>query len=108
MRWAWQNYLGDFLSVSDYRAVPALADDFAGVASAIIVTPEFDPIKDDGRNYAALLRGAGVHADLIVPEGLPHGFGMMLGAVPRARPVLDDVIARVRDALHRCTVSGEA
>ena len=88
--------------------MPALANDFAGVASAIIVTPEFDPLKDDGRNYAELLRGAGVRADLIVPEGLPHGFGMMLGAVPRARPALDDVIVRVRDALHRCTVLGAA
>ena len=106
MRWAWRNYVGADLAISDYRAVPARAESFAGVARAIIVTPEFDPIKDDGRRYAELLRGAGVEVDLIVPEGLPHGFGMMLGAVPRARPALADVIARTRELMRPAEASG--
>ena len=100
MRWAWHNYVGADLSSSDYRAVPARAGDFSGVARAIVVTPEFDPIKDDGRSYAELLRNDGVQVDLISPAGLPHGFGMMLGAVPGALPALEDVIARARDVMR--------
>jgi len=103
MTWFWTNYLGDLSTsphTSDQRAVPAAATDLAGVASAIIVTPGFDPLKDDGRRYAELLAAAGVAVELVEPETLPHGFGMMLGAVPAARGVFSDITKRVRRAMH--------
>jgi acetyl esterase len=101
LRWFWTNYLGaGFADVRDQRAVPAAAATLTGVAPAIVVTPGFDPLKDDGRRYAARLRAAGVDVQLVEPETLPHGFAMMLGAVPAGRPVLRDITARVRRALR--------
>lgn len=100
MRWFWSNYLSGDLSVTDQRAVPAAAEDLSGVAPAIVVTPCFDPLSDDGRRYASRLRDAGVDVDLIQPPTLPHGFAMMLGAVPAARTALDDVITKVRRAMN--------
>jgi acetyl esterase len=103
MTWFWTNYLGDLATsphTTDQRAVPASATDVSGVAPAIVVTPGFDPLKDDGRRYASLLVRAGVAVELLEPETLPHGFGMMLGAVPAARGAFRDVTTRVRRAMH--------
>ncbi|MDP2291418.1 MAG: alpha/beta hydrolase [Actinomycetota bacterium] len=103
MVWFWSNYLGDLdtsVHTTDQRAVPAAATTLSGVAAAIVVTPGFDPLKDDGKRYAEQLAAAGVHVELVEPETLPHGFGMMLGAVPAARSALADVTTRVRRAMH--------
>lgn len=103
MVWFWANYLGDLATsphVADQRAVPATAADLAGLAPAIVVTPGFDPLKDDGKVYAQRLAAAGVRVDLVEPATLPHGFGMMLGAVPAARTALADITTRVRRAMH--------
>jgi hypothetical protein len=101
MRWFWSNYLGpDFEQMADQRAVPMQATTLTGVAPAIVVTPGFDPLKDDGRRYAERLRASGVAVQLVEPETLPHGFVMMLGAVPAGRPVLRDITRRVRAVMH--------
>ncbi len=101
MRWFWSNYLGDDLAAAtDPRAVPGAAHDVRGVAPAMVVTPEFDPLKDDGRRWARRLGEAGVDVTLIEPAGLPHGFAMMLGVVPAARRALDGVIAETRRTMH--------
>lgn len=103
MAWFWGNYLGGELSCTDPRAVPARSASFAGLAPAVVVAPMFDPLHDDGVRYAELLRRDGTPVDLIEPPTMPHGFAMMLGAVPAALPVFEDVIRR----LHR-TIQGEA
>jgi acetyl esterase len=103
MAWFWGNYLGGDLSCTDPRAVPARSASFAGLAPAVVVAPMFDPLHDDGVRYAELLRRDGTPVDLIEPPTMPHGFAMMLGAVPAALPVFEDVIRR----LHR-TIQGEA
>lgn len=103
MVWFWSNYLGDLATsphTDDQRAVPAAATSLAGVARAIVVTPGYDPLKDDGKIYAQRLAAAGVPVELIEPHTLPHGFGMMLGAVPAARTSLADITTRVRRAMH--------
>ena len=103
MAWFWTNYLGSLSTsphISDQRAVPAVAADLGGVAPAIIVTPGFDPLKDDGRRYAELLAAASVAVELVEPETLPHGFAMMLGAVPAARSAFSDITTRIRSAMH--------
>jgi acetyl esterase/lipase len=72
-------YLGPKGDAFDPMCSPGLADDLAGVAPAYIATAGFDPLRDEGEEYAARLRDAGVgvavrrHADLI------HGFVNVVG-----------------------------
>jgi len=100
MEWFWSNYLGGALTSDDPRAVPMAAADFAGLPRTLVVTAGFDPLKDDGAAYGAALAAAGVDVEHFEASSLPHGFAMMLGAVPAARAAFSHVVGRVRAGLH--------
>jgi acetyl esterase/lipase len=67
---------------------PGLTDDLSGLAPALIVTAEYDPLRDDGEHYAERLRAAGVPVTLTRYAGMPHGF-FNLG------PLVDDAVSVV-------------
>lgn len=53
---------------------PVFASDFTGVAPALVVVAEHDPLRDEGVAYARLLITAGVDTTLRIEPGLVHGF----------------------------------
>jgi acetyl esterase len=55
MSYFWNNYLAGNMSSTDPYAIPHLAASYQSVASALVVTAGFDPLKDDGENYAKKL-----------------------------------------------------
>ena len=72
---------------SDWRASPIRAESHVGVAPALIITAEFDPIRDQGANYAATLEAAGVDVTYTLYEGMVHVFfqlGTLVDAGARA------------------------
>jgi acetyl esterase len=100
MRWFWGNYLGGELTSDDPRAVPMAASSFADLPATLVVTAGHDPLKDDGAAYGSALQAAGVGVEHFEAATLPHGFAMMLGAVPAAREAFAHVVRRVRAAMH--------
>ena len=99
MNWFKALYLQDpALETSPYYA-PAHAADFAGLPPALIVTAEFDPLRDEGSFYADRLRGAGVPVDCECTPGTIHGFLMFFALMPKARRVLRRAGHRIRAAL---------
>ncbi len=100
MRWFWRNYLGPTMSSDDPRAVPMLDPDCSRLPATLVATAGFDPLRSDGERYAARLAAAGVEVEHLDATTLPHGFAMMLGAVPAARAHFDVLVGRLRDALH--------
>ncbi len=74
---SWQYYLGgDTTAVSPY-ASPALAEDLAGLPPAYVTTMEFDPLRDEGIEYALRLLGAGVSVELHSFPGTFHGSALI-------------------------------
>jgi acetyl esterase len=71
MLWFREHYLAD---PTDPRGSLLLHPDLAGVAPAIVVTAECDPLRDEGEAYADALRAAGVPVVSRRYAGLPHGF----------------------------------
>jgi acetyl esterase len=101
MLWFLQQYVGSVtdLDEGDPRLSPLLGD-LTGVATALVVTAEFDPLRDEGNEYAARLEAAGVPVDHVTYPGLIHGFMEMVPWSPAAAAAVDDVIARIGKLLR--------
>jgi len=68
-------YLGGTgLAADDARVSPLKAADLSGLAPALVLTAGFDPLRDEGNEYAVALRSAGVTVDHRQFDALTHGF----------------------------------
>jgi acetyl esterase len=85
MQYFQHHYLRSLADAEDWRASPIKAANLSGVAPAIIVTAECDVLHDDGTNYAAALRRAGVEVEYREYSGMIHAFFGMV-------PVVDDAM----------------
>jgi len=101
MEWFFTHYVGAVpdLREDDPRVSP-LRGSLEAIAPALVVTAEFDPLRDEGEAYAARLAEAGVAVDAARYDGMIHGFVDMGPFSPAAASALEDVIARTRKLLH--------
>lgn len=95
MEWFWRLYDPERVAEHDPRAVPIAADDLSGLPPALVITAEFDPLRDEGEEYAARLAEAGVKTDLRRYDGVFHGFASMQGLLASA----DNALGAICDAL---------
>jgi cation diffusion facilitator CzcD-associated flavoprotein CzcO/acetyl esterase/lipase len=70
MRWFWDHY-ADPADRTDPKASP-LRGDAANLPPALIVTAEFDPLRDEGEAYAEALAAAGVPVRHLAARGHTH------------------------------------
>lgn len=84
MRWFQPHYLPDAAHARHPHAVPLLAGDLAGLPPALIMTAEFDPLRDEGEEYGRHLAEAGVCTKVMRWDGMNHGFLQWVGRVPGA------------------------
>jgi acetyl esterase len=82
MRWFESQYINQDADFNNPYAFPAMSQDLSGLAPAVVVTAEFDPLADDGRLYANLLDKAGVKVIFKEYEGAIHGFNALAGVSP--------------------------
>ena len=85
MEWFAGHYLGDGMQATDWRVSPLRAENLAGVASAIVTTAWFDPLRDEGKAYAEALKAAGVATKYYDGPGLIHGYFGLGEASERAK-----------------------
>ena len=97
------NYLPRREDYRDWRASPALAKSHAGLAPAFILTAGFDPLVDEGREYAELLASAGVEVEYRDYPDMIHGFILMGGVLDTANAAVDDCSAALRRAFEKVT-----
>ena len=91
MRWYWAYYLGEETDNGGHPYASPLRANVVGLPPALVVTAEYDPLRDEGEAYARHMQGAGVDVVLRRYDGLVHGFFRMAGAVRAARRALDDI-----------------
>src|SRR5918994_6190642 len=94
MEWFRMHYLGaEWTALApDPRVSPLLARDDAvrDVAPALVITAEYDPLRDEGEAYAAKLRAAGVEATASRYDGVIHGFFSMGDLIPEGKAAIDE------------------
>ena len=104
MKWFIAQYAPTPEAVNDWHASPLLAPWVHGVAPALIITAELDPLVDEGDAYARRLRGARVPVDYQVVPGMIHGFLTMGGKVDAANRVIATIASALRQAFTRASV----
>jgi acetyl esterase len=96
MRWFWDHYLGPDGDGAHHHASPIRAGDLSGLPPAVVITAEFDPLRDEGEAYAEALQAAGVPVTVRRYDGMIHGFVSMPMLFPEAR----DALTLIVDALQ--------
>nr|WP_305882598.1 alpha/beta hydrolase [Haloplanus ruber] len=99
MRWYWERYLGDDIDGANPYASPLRATDLSGVPSATVITAGYDPLRDEGAEYADRLREAGVSVTHENYPGMVHVFASFpdLDRAADARQVIADGLATAFD-----------
>lgn len=91
MIWFWDHYAPDLADRRHPDASPLRATDFSGLAPAIVVTAEHDPLRDEGEAYAEQLVLAGVPVAQQRFLGQMHAFFTMVGVLPGSAAGIDYV-----------------
>ncbi|MCK8675743.1 alpha/beta hydrolase, partial [Rhodococcus sp. HM1] len=75
---------------ADPRVSPIKRADLTGLPAALIVTAEYDPMRDEGEAYGARLADAGVPVTVRRYAGANHGFVQNFAWIPEFAQVFDE------------------
>jgi len=93
MVWFIQHYAADAAVHQDPRLSPLRHTDLSGLPPAVVVTAEYDPLRDEGEAYARALSEAGVPAEVRRFDGMIHGFFDMGAYSPAAQAAIEESCA---------------
>lgn len=94
MQWFWKQYVGD--RVTNVYASPSKADTLKGLPETILITAQYDVLRDEGEAFAERLKDAGVAVTHRRYDGVVHGFVHFAGAFDRGKQAITDVAAQLK------------
>ena len=101
MKWFWDQYLSKVEDQEDPYAVPIKANSLRGVAPAILIAAEFDPLTDDVKNYYQKLIKDSVPAIYKEFAGQIHGFFNLSGVTDDAESLYSEIAKEINAVLGR-------
>ena len=101
MKWFWDQYLSRVEDREDPYAVPVKANSLRGVAPAILIAAEFDPLTDDVKNYYQKLIKDSVPAIYKEFAGQIHGFFNLSGVTEDAESLYSEIAKEINAVLGR-------
>ena len=99
MKWFIELYLGERGDPKDPLVSPVYADDLSGVPPALVITAEYDPLRDEGEAYGTRLQQDRVAAKVSRYDGMIHGFFSMGAIVDAGRRATAEAADALRGAL---------
>jgi acetyl esterase len=96
LEWFADHYIGEGSDLTDRRLSPVHGEDLSGLPPAVVVTAEYDPLRDEGEAYARALARAGVPVTLRRYDGLIHGFFDLSALSPAAADAARDACRELR------------
>jgi acetyl esterase len=97
MQWFFDCYLNSPDDAADWRVSPLRADDLSGLPPALVITAEYDPLRDEGEAYAARLEAANVPVTLTRYPGMIHPFIRRIHRFDKARAAFDQIVAALKN-----------
>jgi acetyl esterase len=97
----WNNYLSDPSDAGNPYACPSIAPSLAGLPRAMIVTAEYDPLRDEGEEYATRLNRDGVRAKYACYLGMIHPFVLLAPYLDAGKKAIDSMAKEVKDVLGK-------
>ena len=98
MKWFWDHYLSNNSDAANPYAAPAAANDLTGLPPALVITAEFDPLRDEGEAYAERLMAAGVATTSSRYDGMMHGFFGMPAVMDKAKQAIAEASSALKAA----------
>jgi acetyl esterase len=99
MMWFWQHYLRDQAYGLHPQAAPLRAQNLCGLPPTLLLTAEFDPLRDEGEAYAERLQAAGGEVEYRCYAGLIHGFLGLTSMSDTAARAMIETASTLRTAL---------
>lgn len=99
VQWFFAQYLRSEADRDDWRFAPLACHDLRGVAPALVLLAEYDPLVDEGQAYVERLRAGGVETELQVYPGMVHEFLRMGNLVEDASRARSDIAQALRAKL---------
>ncbi len=96
MRWFMDHYMGETPDLLHPYASPLHAETLAGLPPAMVFTCGLDPLRDQGRAYAAKLIAAGVDVSFLEAAGQIHGCMNLRAAIPSTQGDLHACLAALK------------
>ena len=101
MAWFWQCYLARSEDGYQPYASPLRAANLDGLPPALVITAQYDPLRDEGEAYAARLREASVPVVLTRYNGMIHGFIRRTARFDQARVAVNEMVSALKRAFAR-------
>jgi acetyl esterase/lipase len=96
--WFYKHYLRTQRDIQDFRFAPLMAKDLSSLPPALVIVAGYDPLRDEGVEYATKLIEAGNRVTLVNYEGMMHGFVLAGGVLDAARQAIAQSAAVLREA----------
>jgi acetyl esterase len=100
MKWFWNHYLRNQRDGENPYASPLAAKNLKSLPPALVITAEFDPLRDEGEAYATRLQEAGVPARASRYNGLVHGF-LDFAELKQTRAAIEESASELRMAFYK-------
>jgi acetyl esterase len=98
MQWYWDHYLRSPADAANAYAAPLVATDLSRLPAALVITAEFDPLRDEGEAYARRLQAAGVPTTCSRYDGMIHGFFGMAAVVDKGQQAIAEASTALQHA----------
>ncbi|MBI2419971.1 MAG: alpha/beta hydrolase [Ignavibacteriales bacterium] len=103
INWYRNHYLENIGQAASHLVSPLLAEKLDGLPRALIITSEFDVLRDEGEKYANQLEAESVFVKYSNYKGVLHDFVVLPGKFERAKEAINEICSTLREVfITRC------